>query len=105
MGLIQTTTWVQFRGCPNDTSHHDEQYFMDGALHWERGHLDSHLVVLPLLLPREKQLPDLWEDQGSPWQTKPRLSAVEEIFCHRGLCWLFSRAKREVMSSFWMRRP
>ena len=78
---------------------------MDGALHWERGHPGSHLVVLPLLLPREKQLPDLCEDQGAPWQTKPRLCVVEEIFCHGGLCWLLSRAKREVMSSFWMRRP
>lgn len=78
---------------------------MEGALHGSQGTRAPIWSFCPLLLPREKQLPDLWEDQAPPWQTNPGLFVVEEIFCHCGLCWLFSRAKREVMSSLWMRRP
>lgn len=93
----KTTTRVQFQGCPSHEPFQGEQCLVGGALKWESGHLGSGLVLLPL----EKQLPDLWGGP-LPWQMKLRMPAEEEIFHHRCLCWLFLRAKREVMSSPWI---
>ena len=93
--------FIQFQGCPNHEPLHGEQYLADRALQREPGHLGSDLVVLPLLLSPGKQLPDLWEDPclgRRSWGCQQR----KRFFHHRCLCWFFSRAKREAMSSLWI---